>query len=573
MKITKLIAQSAVISFAAVFLLTGTSCSTSSGGGGSDSDLSSLEETVSQCLGHGYNVFGNYINAKYVSPNPIIDFSLAQKKMGYSKKKIGRTVYQTKVGSSLQTYQRNLSTTVKASYGIDKLFSLSISTTFSSELTGSNNYSYASVHTNVEQYSYSMQNVTEAGMSKLVECISPNFRTSVESYMENADFTPEKLFNEYGTHVILGGTFGGRYDYYMVTSKVKSSESYKLNAKLSTSYSSKTGEDEDKTKIAASAGVNSKNVNTSDISEYKNYAEIIGGSNAFQGDLKDADTYQKWLASVESEENWRLIGFDEGSNYNGILPVWELIKAMGSGKSGDRYYEFAAKLGKGYVEYEKAQNLKYQAAYADWTDPNNQGKQCVWGFLTQSLPNNYTSKPVIEKEVDVGNGVKATVAYYPIREDLRHSAGGNYEYIYVAYCYVYNDKIIVKDSVGKETITSLEPVNEIVVENVTQKLIEGGYEYTEKLHPDAGNGSSHGGWMLGFKRGKNGAARDVSIWNNTEERESYTYYGPGISGCDSYGAEEVGKSKEEMKGKEGQNINRYMGTSYDNMFVYYYCDK
>lgn len=33
MKITKLIAQSAVISFAAVFLLTGTSCSTSSGGG------------------------------------------------------------------------------------------------------------------------------------------------------------------------------------------------------------------------------------------------------------------------------------------------------------------------------------------------------------------------------------------------------------------------------------------------------------------------------------------------------------------------------------------------------------
>ncbi|MBQ8013408.1 MAG: hypothetical protein IJ257_03290 [Treponema sp.] len=544
------------------------------GGGDEKNDSSTsseLEKNISQVLGRGYNVFSDYITPRKVLPNQIIDLNLVEKKMGFSKKKIGQTLYLTKVGDSLQSYQKALSTSVKVSYGIDKLFSASLSTTFSENLTGENKYSYASVHTTVQQYACSIRNVTEAGMPQLVECITPEFRASIEGFMKNENFSPATLFGEYGTHVILGATFGGRYDYYKVYSRVKSSETYKLNVKLSASYSSSTGEDEEKTSIAGSAGVNSKNVDTSDISEYKTYTEILGGTNAFGSDLKDPDSYQKWISSVEPEANWTLIGFDASDN--SIFPIWELIKVMGSGKSGDKYFEFAEKVGSGYVDYAKEQNLKYQAAYADWTDPNDQGRQCVWDFLPQRLANDYNSKPVIDKEVDLGNGLKANVAYYPIKQDLRHNAGGDYEYIYVAYCDVYNDKVIVKDSTGKESVTTLPPVNEIVVDNVVEDLSSNSYTYTEKLHYDSQTGSSHGGWMIGFKRGKQGAVRDAYIWNNTTEHDVFTDRGPALGKYDTYGADEVGHSKSDMKGKRGQNINRYMGGSYDNMFIYYRCDQ
>ena len=548
------------------------------GGGDEKNDSSTsseLEKNISQTLGRGYNVFSDYITPSKVLPNQIIDLNLAEKKMGFSKKKIGHTRYLTKVGDSLQSYQKALSTSVKASYGIDKLFSASLSTTFSENLTGENKYSYASVHTTVEQYACSIRNVTEAGMPQLVECITPEFRASIEGFMENENFSPATLFGDYGTHVILGATFGGRYDYYKVYSRVKSTESYKLNVKLSASYSSSTGEDEEKTSIAGSTGLNTKNVDTSDISEYKTYTEILGGTNAFGSNLKDPDSYQKWISSVEPEANWTFIGFDASDN--SIFPIWELIKAMGSGKPGDKYFEFAEKVGSGYVDYANEQNLKYKAAYQDWIDPTDIGKRCVWDFFNKTLTGDQLqSNLVIDREVTVGDDVKATVAYYALTEDLSNNVEdrkGYFEWIYVAYCDVYSDKVIVKDSTGKESVTTLAPVNEIVVDNNLEDLTKNSYTHTEKLHENSQTGTGYGGWMIGYKRGKSGAVRDVAIWNNTREATTKTLVGPSGGDFDSYGADNVGTSKSDTKGKKGQNLNEHMGTSYDNIFLYYYCDK
>ena len=141
-----------------------------------------LRPEISKTIGYGYNVFGNYISPKYVNTNPIIDFDVIEKKLGLTNKKIGRTVYQTKIGSDLSTYQTSLSACVKAHGGVSKVFSASLETTFSRDYTKNNESSYASMHTNVEQFSCSIKNVTEAGLIDLANCLSPAFLKSLEGY-------------------------------------------------------------------------------------------------------------------------------------------------------------------------------------------------------------------------------------------------------------------------------------------------------------------------------------------------------------------------------------------------------
>jgi len=104
-----------------------------------------LRPEISKTIGYGYNVFGNYISPKYVNTNPIIDFDVIEKKLGLTNKKIGRTVYQTKIGSDLSTYQTSLSACVKAHAGVSKVFSASLETTFSKAYTKNNESSYASM--------------------------------------------------------------------------------------------------------------------------------------------------------------------------------------------------------------------------------------------------------------------------------------------------------------------------------------------------------------------------------------------------------------------------------------------
>lgn len=117
MKIQKLMCKGAGILLAALLLSVGTSCQrdTDDSTGGSNIESVELEGNVSQFLGRGYNVFGKYIAPEQVKPNQIIDLDLAKKKLGFSKKKIEEIKYKTNIGSSLSTYQSELSASVKAS--------------------------------------------------------------------------------------------------------------------------------------------------------------------------------------------------------------------------------------------------------------------------------------------------------------------------------------------------------------------------------------------------------------------------------------------------------------------------
>lgn len=565
-----------------------------------------LRPAISKTIGYGYNVFGNYISPKYIKTNQIIDFDVIEKEFGLINKKIGRTVYQTKIGSDLSTYQTSLSACVKAHAGVSKVFSASLETTFSRDYTKDNKSSYASMHTNVEQFSCSIKNVTEVGLSKLANCLTPEFIASLEGYCTNPNFKPEKIFDEYGTHLIVGGTFGGRYDYYMVTSKVKTSETYKLSAKLAAEYgqatNDKKGEEaagkdaEDKKKEEdKKSGINAggsistdwKSINTSDVTRKNYFTEIVGGDNTLSADLKDAESYQKWLESVEPDKNWQLISFNEGMNYNGIVPIWELIRAYGkimeeenkdplTAGNSSMYTVLSDEIEEGYPEYAKVQNQKFQDAYKEWMDPEktlSSSDMYVWDVVVVKQDGKICK--ISENGSNLSTDGGATInyndtVYYKIDTDMNKGGGGDYVYLYVAYCFYKNGQVtLVKPDGTKFTTTTLPLNDRIIIENNANEIAGWGFTATEKLHGwnYTRDGHSTGSWRIGYKRGTDTMIRDIIVIQNGSKGT-----GKGPNGDFTlYGADEYSDSKDSLKNKQGQNLNRWT-TGYVDTYISYYCD-
>ena len=574
-----------------------------------------LRPEISKTIGYGYNVFGNYISPKYVKTNQIIDFDVIEKEFGLINKKIGRTVYQTKIGSDLSTYQTSLSACVKAHAGVSKVFSASLETTFSREYTKNNESSYASMHTNVEQFSCSIKNVTEAGLSKLAKCLTPEFIATLEGYCRNPDFKPEKIVDEYGTHLIVGGTFGGRYDYYMATSKVKTSETYKLSAKLAAEYGQATNDkkgeeaagkdaedkkkEEDKKKDGDNkdkgSGINAggsistdwKSINTSDVTKNYYFTEIVGGANTRSADLKDAESYQKWLESVEPDKNWQLISFNEGMNYNGIVPIWELIRAYGkimdeenkdpatAGNTG-MYTMLSYEIEDGYPEYANEQNKKFQDAYKEWMDPEktlSSSDMYVWDVVVVKQDGKICK--ISENGSNLSTDGGATInyndtVYYKIDTDMNKGGGGDYVYLYVAYCFYKNGQVTLEKPDGTKFTTTKLPLNDrLIIENNASEIAGWGFTATEKLHGwnYTRNGHSTGSWRIGYIRGTDAMIRDIIVIQNGSKGT-----GKGPNGDFTlYGADEYPDSKDKLKNKQGQNLNRYT-TGYDDTYISYYCD-
>ena len=562
-----------------------------------------LQPAIKGTLGHGYNVFSQYINPTYVRPTRVLDYDKMVETFGLYNKRIARTTYQTRSGSNLSTYQKELSQTVKAHYGVSNVFSASLETNFGIENTGTNESSYASMHTNVEQFSSCLKNVTDASLSKVESCITDEFKQSVSGYIDelkDSKFDPKKIFNEYGTHVIIGGTYGGRYDYYLTTSRVKRSDTFKLSYKVAAEFGKATKDEKGKEsgekdgQAKSGGGSNSGtvgNVDTSDVQTKKTYAEVVGGKNAFSGDLKNPDTYQKWLESVEPETNWVLIGFDEGSNYNGIIPIWEIVARMinegdSNSETNTNLKNLAVAIGEGYKKYAEEQNEKYKSAYQEWVDPNTLGKKCVWDIRVGDREFQIREQPGVHspgvKSTDGGATINYNnTVYYKLPVNLnrngRGDTAGTEAYLYVAYCYYSSTKgTQLEDANGEMHPTTLEPLNDMLItENILHYITDNGYTATDKLHGwwYSSEGRSTGSWRIGYKRGTSAPIRDVRVLIDYGDREeAFTGHGPDNNGLVCYGADEVDVKKEKRKGKQGQDIAAYT-TGVDWTYIYYYCDQ
>lgn len=170
-------------------------------------------------------------------------------------------------------------------------------------------------------------------------------QTVTEMAMENKVFwdkltgntDPLKIFEDYGTHMIISVNLGGRIelDYMLHTnnSKVNNSQlldvSGKIEAKISSVNASVEGGyfNEEKQEMSKS--------NISSRFE----ATILGGKGISINSIDDyPKQYLAWEKSMEKEKNWAFIGIPK----NGLVAVWDLLP--------DEYSERAEEIRKAYED-------------------------------------------------------------------------------------------------------------------------------------------------------------------------------------------------------------------------------
>jgi hypothetical protein len=117
---------------------------------------------------------------------------------------VSQGLFETISGSTVTEYQRSFSSSVSASVkgGVEGIatFSTEITTTFSSERTGRDDYAFATAQSTITKDTYY---VDDRETDRLLDYVSSAFSADLETK------TPEELIERYGTHVLLGGS-GGR---------------------------------------------------------------------------------------------------------------------------------------------------------------------------------------------------------------------------------------------------------------------------------------------------------------------------------------------------------------------------
>ena len=271
-------------------------------------------------------------------------------------------------------------------------------------------------------------------------------------------------------------------------------------------------------------------------------------------------------------------------NYNGIVPIWEVIRAYGkimeeenknspTAGNSSMYTVLSYEIEKGYPEYANEQNKKFQDAYKEWMDPEktlNSSDMYVWDVVVVNQ-DGQISENGSNLSTDGGATInyKDTV-YYKIDTDMNKGGGGDYVYLYVAYCFYKNGQVTLVKPDGTNFTTTILPLNDrLIIENNASEIASWGFTATEKLHgwKYTRDGHSTGAWRIGYKRGTDTMIRDIIVIQNGSKRT-----GKGPSGDFTlYGADEYSDSKDSLKNKQGQNLNRWT-TGYDDTYISYYCD-
>jgi hypothetical protein len=161
-------------------------------------------DKLSSIIGHGYDLTGRYADAQSVKA-AILDFDkLAAADQIKRNPNVSQGLFETISGSTVTEYQNNFATSVAVSAkgGVDGIATSSteITTTFGSERTGRDDYSFATAQSAIMKDAYY---VDDRDTSRLLDYVSSAFAADMETK------TSEELIERYGTHVVLGDFFWG----------------------------------------------------------------------------------------------------------------------------------------------------------------------------------------------------------------------------------------------------------------------------------------------------------------------------------------------------------------------------
>lgn len=172
----------------------------------SDSEDSSTSPSGFDTLGRGYDVTGAYANPSDVKDSRILDLAALENDGLLNRRAIDQGETEVISGENLEEYRTALSTSVSVG-GSYKAFSGSVSAGFSQSSFQRFGQKFATVRAEVRQDKLFIDGDYNA------EDLAPYLTDRFRERINDPDTPPERIFRDYGTHVITSIFTGGRMEY------------------------------------------------------------------------------------------------------------------------------------------------------------------------------------------------------------------------------------------------------------------------------------------------------------------------------------------------------------------------
>jgi len=260
-------------------------------------------------VGNGYDVFDQYANNKSVKEplfnlgeyqnSPMDDGQEYKVPSLVRLKFINEKDYKTTEGSSLRQYANSMSAEVGMGYD-GLLFSGSVNSRFGSEKSKlTRNYFYT-----ITDWTRVWKVYINPAKTNLRQYLTTDAKTAIDTW------TPEKLFQVFGTHYVNSGYFGGAMEFNLSEKFTSQSEANSIAVSVQARYANVSAN--------SSVSFNKSSVNESMKSNTKIYARGGDVQYANKSSAGDNNQYNLWVNSIPTKAV--LIDFEKGS----LVAIWTL---------------------------------------------------------------------------------------------------------------------------------------------------------------------------------------------------------------------------------------------------------
>lgn len=254
-------------------------------------------------LGSGFDVFGNYANAKDVK-GIILDVTKLNADGLIETKTLENSIFTTTSGTSIEQYSSSMSASASLS-GNYMYFSGAITTNFHEDRYKYESYSFATVSSMIQKTQLRLP------VDMSADDLKPYLTATAKSKLNDASVSSDYIFSTYGTHCLTGVILGGRLDYSVSaeTSDLTSGKSIGVYAEASFSKGGVS--------ISGNASYVNENEYARFMSSCKKKLFVYGGQSEFGQEIINADDYTAWINSIDSKPVF--CNFTQ----HGLVPVWE----------------------------------------------------------------------------------------------------------------------------------------------------------------------------------------------------------------------------------------------------------
>ncbi|OFX25469.1 MAG: hypothetical protein A2033_09015 [Bacteroidetes bacterium GWA2_31_9] len=272
-------------------------------------------------IGRGYDVFGEYANKSSIKDYPILDFTKC------TTKNEGKYVIPSIIllkfdptkdikdvsGSSINDYSKSLAQSVNLK-----------ANAFFFAGSANSNFNYNSLQTEKRYYQTKMDRNLQWKISldtrpdtlALAKYLDETFKKELLTK------SPEYIFENYGTHIIVQALLGGRIDFSYSEKITGNTTQSDVESVLSGRYGILKG---------GYSNSNGQGINSS-LTNKEVKLKVIGGETLYINEDLSSEQYNTWAAGIPN--NSTLCDFTN----NSLIPIWSIVTDKNIRKKLSDYY-------------------------------------------------------------------------------------------------------------------------------------------------------------------------------------------------------------------------------------------